>query len=136
MSEANVEIARQAMAAGMPAPTPDFATVNALYHPNHEFVDVTLAVGGERVGVGAAGFRAWLEEMAETWAQREQTIEHAESVDKDRVLLVARFKAQSRSGVRVDQRLGFILTIQAGKVLRTESYSSAQEARQAVGLAG
>jgi ketosteroid isomerase-like protein len=116
-------------------PKPDFATVNALFHPKHEFVDVTLAVGGEKVAVGAAGFRAWLEEMAETWDQREQTIEHAESVDRDRVLLVVRFKAESKSGMRVDQRLGFILTSQAGKVLRTESYSSVHEAREAAGLA-
>jgi ketosteroid isomerase-like protein len=46
-----------------------------------------------------------------------------------------RFKAESKSGARVDQRLGFILTVQDGKVLRTESYSSVQEAREAVGHA-
>jgi hypothetical protein len=39
-------------------PEPDFATVNALFDPKHEFVDVTLAVGGEKVAVGATGFRA------------------------------------------------------------------------------
>jgi ketosteroid isomerase-like protein len=134
MSHENVEIARRGMEAGSQFPKPDFATVNSLYHPAHEFVDVTLAVRGDNVGVGVAGFRAWLGEMSEAWVHRDQTVEHAESVDEDRVLLVMRFKAESKTGARVDQRLGFIMTLQDGKIMRTESYSSVQEARKAAGL--
>ena len=47
MSEENVEIVRAAIEATMRRPKPDWETVNALFHPDHEFLprDVGL-VGG------------------------------------------------------------------------------------------
>jgi ketosteroid isomerase-like protein len=42
--------------------------------------------------------------------------------------------ARAKPEARVDQRLGFIMTLQDGKIVRTESYSSVQEARKAAGL--
>jgi hypothetical protein len=56
MSEENVEIARRAMTAAFQRPKPDFATVNALYHPDHELISGLSDVEG-RSFPGIRGFR-------------------------------------------------------------------------------
>ena len=38
MSEKNVKIVRAAIEATMRRPKPDWETVNALFHPDHEFL--------------------------------------------------------------------------------------------------
>jgi hypothetical protein len=46
-------------------PNPDWETMNALFHPDHEFLprDVGLVGGGVR---GAQGYREWLTNISET----------------------------------------------------------------------
>jgi hypothetical protein len=42
-------------------PTPDFETINALYHPEHVLVTLPTSKLGEAEAVGTAGFKALLE---------------------------------------------------------------------------
>ena len=46
MSEENVELVRRAFEAGIRKPKPDFATVNALFDPDHELISFTSRVEG------------------------------------------------------------------------------------------
>jgi len=77
MSQENIEIARRAWEAANRRPRPDFATVNALFHPQHELVAVTDPLEG-RTRHGAQGFREWLEEIDasfEIWSTRLERVE-------------------------------------------------------------
>jgi hypothetical protein len=59
LSQANVEIVRRAVEAAFRRPKPDFATINELYHPDHQFISLLdVLEGGKRRG--ARGFRDWL----------------------------------------------------------------------------
>ena len=135
MSEANVEIVRRAYEAALRRPKPDFATVNALFHPNHELVSL---VSFRQAGLlrGSRGFREWLTELDETYESSwEMRVDEARALEEGRVLLDVVFGVQGkRSGVPVEQRVGIVATLRDGKVVRTESYPSRDEALEAVGL--
>ena len=63
MSQQDVDLVMRVIRAAIRRPKPDFETVNALYHPDHVHVSVVAAkLGGEAETVGAAGFKAWLED--------------------------------------------------------------------------
>ncbi len=135
MSHDNVEIARRAFVAASRRPKPDFATVNAVYHPDHELISF---VRFRQAGLlrGAGGFRDFLTDMDEafgpSWAMR---VDEARSLDEGRVLLAGVAGVQgSGSGVPVQQRMGIVMTIRDGKVMCTETYPSVQEALKAAGL--
>jgi ketosteroid isomerase-like protein len=135
MSQENVEVARRALEAVFRRPKPDFATINALFHSEHEHVSGIGRVEGG-LSVGAKGFRNVLDNMSEAWESWEAHIEQARSIDDDRVLLAVAFRGRSRlAGVPVEQQAAEVMTVRAGKVVRTENYSSPEEALKAVGLA-
>src|SRR2546426_11731551 len=120
MSEANVEIVRRAYEAALRRPKPDFATVNALFHPNHELVSL---VSFRQAGLlrGSRGFREWLTELDETYESSwEMRVDEARALEEGRVLLDVVFGVQGkRSGVPVEQRVGIVATLRDGKVVRT-----------------
>jgi ketosteroid isomerase-like protein len=133
VSEENVEIARRAYQAATRRPKPDFATVNALYHHDHEFVSFASKVEG-RSYVGAQGFREVLEGYDETFESWEVSVEQIRGVDSERVLIVAVIRALGRGGVSIEERFGHLLTVRGGKVVRTELCGSPEEALKAAGL--
>jgi ketosteroid isomerase-like protein len=116
-------------------PKPDFATMNALYHPDHEFISrQEVLEGGSRRG--ARGYRDWLqntEEILSTWESR---LEKVTEIDDDRVLAImpTRIRGKSSGAMTDEQRIGCIVTVRDGKVIRTEAYSSPEEAIEAAGL--
>ena len=131
MSGGNVEIVRRAYAAAFRRPKPDFATVNALFHPNHELVTPLSRLEGTTYS-GAAGFREWFSSRADDWES--VTFQPQEAVDLDdaRVLLSATFTGRGkRAGVPVEQLQGLVVTVRDGKVVRTEAFSTLDEARAA-----
>jgi hypothetical protein len=67
MSRENVEIARAAIEAVLRRPKPDYEAMNALFHPNHEFLSyLEVAVeGGSRNHRGARGWREYQTSLAE-----------------------------------------------------------------------
>ena len=126
-----VEIARRAYEAGTRRPKPDLATVNALYHPDHELVTPLSRLEGASFR-GAEGFREWFTSRPEDWDEMAFRLDEATAIDDARVLLATTFTAQSRrGGVPVQQKQGLIVTVQDGKVTRTEAYNSLDEARSA-----
>ncbi len=134
MSEENVEIVRRAFEAAWRRPKPDFATVNALFHPDHELFSLASRVeGGSHRG--AQGFREFLGSLDEAFESWEGSVEQVRSIDKERVLVAVVLTARGkRDGVPVKQRLGFVVTVRDGKLTRTESYTSFEEALKAAGL--
>ncbi len=133
MSEENVEIVRAAIEATMRRPNPDWATMNALFHPDHEFLprDVGLVGGGVR---GAQGYREWLTNISETM-EWEVTLAGVTEIDHDRVLAVMPTKFRGRqSGAKTEQRIAAVVTMREGKVVRTELFQSPEHAREAAGL--
>jgi ketosteroid isomerase-like protein len=133
VSQENVEIARQALEAAYRRPKPDFATINALFHPEHELVSHIDALerGSHR---GAHGYRDWLQHTEETMPW-ESSVEDARAIDADRVLAITPTRSRGTlSGVTLEQRLACIATVREGKITRTEVYGSPEEALKAVGL--
>ncbi len=136
MSQENVEIVRRAYEAAVRRPKPDFATVNALFHPDHEFVSpMASRIEADRQP-GTRGFRSFLDTFGETWESWEITVDQVRSIDDQRALVFGVLTAVGRQGgVPVEQRFAQVASIRDGKVTRTEVYSSPEEALEAVGLA-
>jgi ketosteroid isomerase-like protein len=131
-----VDLVRRGIEAGLRRPKPDFATVNKLYHPDHEFISRYEALeGGSRRG--ARGYRDWLLNNEET-VQSEIRLESVTEIDKYRVLAIVPTRIQGRSsGVSLnEERLACIVTVRGGKITRTEVYSSPEDALAAARLAG
>jgi ketosteroid isomerase-like protein len=84
---------------------------------------------------GAAGFRDWLtvwNEASESW---NMDIEEVTAIDSDRVVLVwAGTIRGKQSHAVVSQRGAAVMTVQDGKVTRTEMYPSPEQALQAARL--
>ena len=133
MSQENVEIVRRAAEAAWRKPKPDFATINALFDPAHELVSMASLRGPGLPGAG--GFREWLAEMDEAYESWEGRVEQARAIDRTRVLLTYVFTIEGKqSGVPYEQRMGAVMTVQDGKIARTETYASPEGALEAVGL--
>jgi ketosteroid isomerase-like protein len=135
MSQANVELVRRAIEAVQRRPKPDFETMNELYHPDHEFVSALDALeGGSHRG--ARGYRDWRVDVEEA-TEYESRLEQVTEIDERRVLAITPTNIRGRSsGVTLkEERLACIVTVRDGKIVRTEVYSSPDEALKAVGLA-
>jgi ketosteroid isomerase-like protein len=126
-----VEIARRAYEAGTRQPKPDFATVNALYHRDHELVTPLSRLEGASYS-GMDGFREWLGSRPEDWDSMTFRLDGAHAIDNGRVLLATTFVGRGRrGGVNIEQRQGLIVTVRDGQVVRTEAYNSVDEAKAA-----
>ncbi len=62
-----MEVVRRALGAVYRKPSPDFDTINALYHPDHELVSLTGRRLDGRVLKGIRGYRDWMAEIADAW---------------------------------------------------------------------
>ena len=132
MSEGNAEIVRRAFEAGLRRPKPDFATVNALFHPDHVLESMTSRVEG-RDFQGGRGFREWLADMDQTWESWEVRIDRVTEIDDERVLMVTVTSARSKRGISLTQDSGFIVTIRDGRIVRTENPGSVERALEIAG---
>jgi ketosteroid isomerase-like protein len=134
MSQENVGIVRRGIEAAYRRPKPDFATMNELFHPDHEFISLLDALeGGKRVG--ARGYRAWLLN-AEDAVEIESRLERVTEIDQDRVLAITPTSIRGKSsGVPLkEEQFACIVTLRGGKIIRTEVYPSPEKALEAVGL--
>jgi ketosteroid isomerase-like protein len=135
MSEENVEIARAAVEAVLRRPKPDYEAMNALFHPDHEYLSaLERGLGGSGSHRGARGWREWQTSTAET-LEWEMTLEDVTEIAHQRVLAVLPTKYRGRrSGAESEQRLAAVLTVRQGKVVRTEMFWSRADALEAAGL--
>jgi ketosteroid isomerase-like protein len=136
MSQENVEIVRRFLEAAIRQP-PDWGTVNALGAAEHVLVELPDFVdrADEDAGTGAAGWRRWLERMnrAGNWLV---TLDEFRATPDGDVVVGARIELiGDRSGVPAEQALGLVTSVRNGKVIRTRTFGSWQEALKAVDLA-
>lgn len=133
MSQENVEAVRKAWDAAWSNP-PNWALLNALYHPDHVFESDFGGVNNT-VYRGATGFQRFLADQDETWDGWRHQLDAVVDTDGDAVLVEARLIAHGRhSAVGVEQRYGAVVTVREGKIVRTRAFVSFQEALEAVGL--
>jgi ketosteroid isomerase-like protein len=134
MSQENLDLVVHAIQAATKRPEPDFETVNALYHPDHVLVSLTATTLGEGEAQGAAGYKAWLQQIGDavSW---EGELKGAVDVGPDKVLVatVTRFKGAS-SGIELDERTWCVVTVAEGQITRTEVYNDPIQALEAAGL--
>ena len=131
MPQKNVELVRAAYEAWNRGDL-DAALENT--HGDVQFVQDSRIPGAVQL-VGRPAVRAWLESFQDTWAWFRVATERIEAVDEDRVLVVATVSAKGRmSGAKVEQRVGHVLTIDDGQIVRWDSYAAASDALEAMGM--
>jgi ketosteroid isomerase-like protein len=134
MSQQNVDIVRRALEAAFRRPKPDFATINDLFHPDHEFTSrIDALEGGSHRG--ARGYRDWLLNTQDA-VEWESTLEQVTAIDEDRVLGIVPISVRGRSsGIALkEERWGYIVTVRDGKIIRTEVYPTPEDAIEVAGL--
>jgi ketosteroid isomerase-like protein len=135
MSQENVEIVRRFLKAAIRRPT-DWDTLNALGDPGHvlgelpDFVDRA----DDDAGIGAAGWRGWLERMNGAGKWQVYFDEYRAAPDGEVVVRTRIELTGDRSGVRTELEVGAVLSVRAGKVVRTRALRSWHEALKGVGL--
>jgi ketosteroid isomerase-like protein len=130
----NVEIVRRGVEAAIRRPKPDFATVNELYHPDHVLISRMNAIeGGSHIG--ARGYRDWLLSSRDA-VEWEQRLDQVTEIDKNRVLAITPGSIRGKSsGIALEEEWwASVVTVRGGKIIRTEVYSSPEEALKAVGV--
>jgi ketosteroid isomerase-like protein len=84
---------------------------------------------------GAHGFREWLTNADDAFESWQGRVEEARAIDETPVLVVATFTVEGRGGgIPYDQQMGIVMTVRGGQIIRTETYPSAAEALDDVGL--
>jgi ketosteroid isomerase-like protein len=132
MSQENVEIVRQLIEAARSGDVRAIEAFLAVSDPSLEHTRLPAASGPE-VYRGHDGARRWFVDMAELWREWRNEIEELVAVGPDTVAARIRFIAVGRdSGVPVEARLGMVCVVSEGKVLRSRTYASGEEALEAV----
>ncbi len=135
MSRENVEIVRQAIEANNRSD--DEARIEALlalWDPSCEYTSVIAALEPHTYR-GHDGIRRYVSDLAERWAEWRSEVEDVIEVGSDTVVVSIRFSAVGKdSGVPIEARLGAVVVLSDGKLLRGHTYPSRQEALEAVGL--
>jgi ketosteroid isomerase-like protein len=133
MSQENVDVVRRFIEA---ARSEDHAieAFIAVSDPSLEHTRLPAASGPETYS-GHDGARRWFTDMADLWREWRNEIEELVEVGPDTVAARVRFIAVGRdSGVPVEARLGLVCMVSEGKVLRSRTYASGEEALEAVRL--
>jgi hypothetical protein len=134
MSEENVEVVRRLYAA---VARRDSETVLSIYHPEVEW-DHTHNPGlmGTSVWHGHEGIRQWSRDWYEAWEQVDASLEEVIDAGEEDVVAVLSYSGRGRtSGIEVSVvRMGGVLTIKEGKVVRAAWFPTRREALEAAGL--
>jgi ketosteroid isomerase-like protein len=92
--------------------------------------------GGTSERLGRDRLRQSLEALFEVWESYRIEVERIEDVG-DRVVAVVREVARGRaSGVEIDGRWGYLITVENGTIVRIEAYRDAAVALDRSGLSG
>jgi uncharacterized protein len=90
--------------------------------------------GGSSERFGRERLRRSLESLFDAWESYHLEVERIEEAG-DRVLAVVREVARGRSsGLEVDGRWGYLVTVEDGLIVRIEAYRDAGQALQVAGL--
>jgi ketosteroid isomerase-like protein len=134
MSRENLEIVRQFIEAARSGDVHAIEAFLAVSDPTIEHTRLPAASGPETYR-GHDGARRWFTDMADLWREWRNDIEELTEVAPGTVAARLRFIAVGRdSGVPVEARLGLVCVVSEGKILRSRTYASGEEALEAVGL--
>jgi ketosteroid isomerase-like protein len=134
MSQENVEIVRQFIEAARSGDVHAIEAFLAVSDPGIEHTRLPAASGPETY-CGHDGARRWFTDMADLWREWRNEIEELAEVAPNTVAARVRFIAVGReSGVPVEAQLGLVCVLSEGKILRSRTYASGEEALEAVGL--
>jgi ketosteroid isomerase-like protein len=131
MSRPNIELVKVGLQAGAQRPKPDFETINEVYDPDHVFVPVSVETTEVK---GGSGYKAWLQEEGDVMAW---TMEYEGAIEIGPRKVLAQTTAQFHGGsseIDIDQRMWMIVTVENGRITRTEAYLDPAEALEAAGL--
>jgi uncharacterized protein (TIGR02246 family) len=132
MSAATVELVESAFAAWNRGDVRGFAD-----HVAEDVVWVEVSGRPESLGHelhGRERMRASLESLLEAWESYRLELERVEDIG-DRVLLIVREVGRGRaSGVEIDSRWGYVLTVADGLIVRVEAYRDGEEALRVTGV--
>jgi ketosteroid isomerase-like protein len=134
VSQENVELVETALNAWNPGGVRAFT--------DHMAEDVAwIEVSGRPEGPaterhGRDRLRRGLESLFEAWESYRLEVESVHDAG-DRVLAIVREIARGRaSGVEVDGRWGYLITVEDGEIVRVEAYRDADQAIEVAGLGG
>ena len=135
MSRENVEAVRQVIESNRSDDLEArIEAVLALFDPSCEYIRVTAAVDPQTYR-GHNGIRRYISDLADSWKEWRNEAEEILNISRDTVVATVRFRGIGKdSGVPVDARLGIVIVLSEGKVLRGHTYPSREEALEAVGL--
>ena len=135
MSQENVEIVRQLLAANRSGP--EEATIDVavrLTDPNLEFRSRVSAVEGGTYR-GHDGARRYFSDMADAWQEWRNDAEHVVEIDPDAVLIEIRFWGVGKgSGAVIELRSVILFVLSGGRVSQIHSYETKAQALEAAGL--
>jgi uncharacterized protein (TIGR02246 family) len=90
--------------------------------------------GGSSELLGRDRLRKSLESLFEVWQRYRVEVESIRDL-RDRVVAVAREVARGRaSGVEIDGRWGYVITVKEGLIVRIEAYRDAAQALRVAGV--
>jgi ketosteroid isomerase-like protein len=134
MSKANVKLVEAMLAAWNDGGPEDFVGFMA---EEHEWLEVEgrpeMPAGAMVRGRDSA--QASLSNLFDAWESYRLMPEEVRALDGDRVLAIVREVARGRtSGLEVQSRWGYLLTIRDGLITRVEAYRDADRAIEAAGV--
>jgi ketosteroid isomerase-like protein len=134
MSQENVEVVRKFIVAARSGDPRAIEAFLAVSDPSIEHTRLPAASGPETY-CGHDGVRRWFTDMADLWREWRNEIEELAEAAQDTVAARVRFIAVGKdSGVPVEARLGLVCVVADGKVLRSRTYATGEEALEAAGL--
>jgi ketosteroid isomerase-like protein len=133
VSQENVEVVQRAIEAATRRP-PDWATVNALFAPDHEYVSLTNWVARENQHTGVEGWRKWVARIEEIGTWSAEFYDYRVGSDGRVVVLGLFWLTGEQSGAQAEQRIGLVVNVSNGMVTRTEAFPEWETALKVVGL--
>src|SRR2546430_10457470 len=130
MPQANVEVVRTVFDA---VNRGEWDTVLASYSPDTEWDDRDLRPEGA-IHRGIDAMRSEMRAWFGTWANYWQEIEQVHDAGENVVVVVHESGEGKGSGAVMDQRIGVVITVRGGLIVRTRLYRDPAEALEAVGL--
>jgi ketosteroid isomerase-like protein len=133
MSQENVEIVRRAWEAATSKP-PNWSVVSALYDPDHVLESDWGGVNNTAYS-GARGFEESIAEQDDAWDEWRHELRDLIDAGGDLVVAEGRLVARGKhSAIPVDEPFGAVITLRAGRIIRTRAYVSVEDALRAAGL--
>jgi ketosteroid isomerase-like protein len=133
MSQANVEIVRQAIEANRSDNLEALReSIVAFWDPSCEFTSVMAAVEPETYR-GHDGLRRYLNDLVESWGEWRNEVEDVFEAGPNTVVVIFRSHQIGKdSGAAVEARRAMVTVLSGGKLLRARVYPSREEALEAV----